>query len=88
MPNSKQATALLESLPSAGHAATTPESLIDLNEKDSMGLPRFGRCIITGQLTSNRWFPKRPPQDDDVGFPYILIISRLLTRNYVSSCWC
>ena len=77
MPNSKQATALLESLPSAGHAAATPEPLIDLNEKDSMGLPRFGRCIITGQLTSNRWFPKRPRRDGDVGFPYVLLIFTL-----------
>ena len=53
--------------PHSDCAIATPHSQINLHEKDSTGLPRFGWCIITGQLTSNRWYPKRPHRDSDVG---------------------
>ena len=63
------------------HVPATDHPTVHTEETDSLVPPCSGRCIITGQLTSNRWFPKRPRRDDDVCFPHSIVSLGLLSPD-------
>lgn len=43
----------------------------DINDEAAFDAPEFGHCIITNELTSNRCFPRRPTNDEEVSSPTI-----------------
>ena len=73
----------VDDLPALMHVPATNHPTMHPDEIDSLTPPCSGRCIITGQLTSNRWFPKRPRRDDDVGssFPHSFVSLGLLSPD-------